>query len=424
MRAVPALPAMRRLATLALCLVLAACGGGGGGGGSNSQQQVHVSLPASPASPSDSNVAAVQVRNGPTSNVNIPYVTVTICRSGAASPGTGCVTIPDVMVDTGSTGLRVFGSFASGLGLPAQTIGSSSAVFECANFLNSNAWGSVKRADVLIGGERASNVPVQLLNAAADASSNAKCSGAPLLTSSTLSANGILGVGVFSYDGQNYFDCTNPGTGCRAIVNPAPSLQVQNPVALLPASAANGVANNNGVVLQLPAVAAGGATSASGYLIMGVNTQSNNQLGAAHIVPTDPIGRFTTVFNGHTLGTSFIDSGSNGLYFDFPTPAALAGTCTTTSTAFYCPASTTNLSATIAPGSSNITVNFSIANADRLFQNNNNFVFNNLGGVLDSTTFDWGLPFFLGRSVYTVMEGSVPNVATGALSRPFYAFTD
>jgi hypothetical protein len=56
-------------------------------------------------------------------------------------------------------------------------------------------------------------------------------------------------------------------------------------------------------------------------------------------------------------------------------------------------------------GAATTVVPFSIANAQTLFSNNGgaNFAFNNLGGP-NPGVFDWGLPFFFGRTVFTGME--------------------
>jgi hypothetical protein len=234
-----------------------------------------------------------------------------------------------------------------------------------------------------------------------------------------LSANGILGVGLFAHDGQTYFDCATPSSACVAAASP--SQQVQNPVVLFGIHSSNGVANNNGVVVQLPSVPASGAPSAQGFLIFGVGTQSNNQLGTAHVVPVNSMGHFTTVYRGVSLPHSIMDSGSNGLYFDDPTPQVLSGTCRRASADFYCPAATRNLNADIAIDFGTASVAFSIANADSLFADGNKFVFNNLGGSLNSSSFDWGLPFFFGRSVYTVIEQH--NVPGTSLNGPLHAFT-
>jgi len=82
----------------------------------------------------------------------------------------------------------------------------------------------------------------------------------------------------------------------------------------------------------------------------------------------------------------------------------LIGNCADPNLGFYCPASTRRLTADIPLDTGTYTVNFSIANADALFANGG-FAFNNLGGGLDPFTFDWGLPFFFGRSVYTAIKG-------------------
>ena len=66
---------------------------------------------------------------------------------------------------------------------------------------------------------------------------------------------------------------------------------------------------------------------------------------------------------------------------------------------------------------------FSIANEQGL--NGTFAAFNNVGGPFGGTcdnvttpcTFDWGLPFFYGRSVFTAVEGTTINGNPG----PFFA---
>jgi hypothetical protein len=158
----------------------------------------------------------------------------------------------------------------------------------------------------------------------------------------------------------------------------------------------------------------------SGSLIFGIDTESNNASGTQTVLTLDPsTGYFTTAYNGTTLGDSFIDSGTNGIFFNDSSIAA----CTNSDfTGFYCPATTLNLSATLT-GENDIstTVDFSIANAQTLATNNPTFAaFSTLGGSYPSspTTFDWGLPFFYGRRVATAIQGYTTSVATG----PYVAF--
>jgi hypothetical protein len=58
-----------------------------------------------------------------------------------------------------------------------------------------------------------------------------------------------------------------------------------------------------------------------------------------------------------------------------------------------------------------------VGNADTLLSNLNNGVANGLAGP-NSGMFDWGLPFFYGRNVYTAIEGA--NTPAGA--GPYWAY--
>lgn len=395
----------------ALAIALTACGGGG----SSSGPVTVAAFPVSLATTNDSNVIPVIVESGPGRNVNMPYVSVTIC-----SPGTNqCQSISNVLLDTGSTGLRLFADqIDAAVVLPAHRIGSSNTISECAQFLSVVAWGQIRQADVVMGGERASGVPIQLMDANF-APLPADCGDAPMVATSTgsrtkaLHANGILGVGLFIHDGQTYFDCPSPDASC--LFSPPASHQVQNPVRAF-------AVNNNGVAIQLPALSPQGVGRAQGYLIFGVGTQSNNQIDKAQVVPVDPrSGYFTTVYKGRTLSNSMIDSGSNGLYFD--DAQAFPATCVKPA-GFYCPDSEQHLSAAITLADSSAQVNFNIANANALFAPGTNLAFNNLGGPAGDTFFDWGLPFFFGRTVYTVIEGQQVSQGTLFQSGPFHAFTN
>ena len=411
---------MENLASIrrvALCLslwalaALTSCGGGK----QNDLPPVLADFPSSAASLEDPNVVAVTVEAGPGKNVNIPYVTVTVCIPGTQT----CKTIDHVLLDTGSSGLRLFASVlnaAEPLTLPPHRIGDSSSISACAQFISTLAWGKVHLADVRIGAEHAANVPIQLMDTDFPDSLTDTCGSNPVITldpaagsnQHRLSANGILGVGIYAHDGQNYFKCTTSRT-CR--IAPTTKEQVQNPVALFPV-------DNNGVVLQLPGIGDEGVTIAKGFLIFGIGTQTNNRLETATVIPLNPRnGNFTTIYKGRRFSNSFIDSGSNG--YLFPDASLTTPTCTV-SPDFYCPATPQSLTATIQlSNKTSIPVNFSIANADTLFSYSR-YAFNNLGASAGSIGFDWGLPFFFGRKVFTAMEGG----AVDGWTVPFYAFTD
>jgi Protein of unknown function (DUF3443) len=349
---------------------------------------------------SGSNVQPITVSGGPTGQyVDGAFTSVTVCTPGTST----CQTIDGVLVDTGSSGLRILSSVLT-IPLTQQHATDGNPVVECLPFLNSYTWGPVQTADVQIAGEKANSLPIQVLSDS-DYPVPTSCSdnGPSADTISSLGANGLLGVGSFAQDcggacvstgasnPERYYEC--PAAGC-SVVGESLAQQVQNPVVLF-------ATDNNGVVLELPA-ASSPAVSISGSLIFGIGTQSNNALNGATIYILDPFGNFATTYNGQSYSGSFLDSGSNGVYFLTSAITGLPG-CG----GFYCPATTQNLSAT-NKGANGVsgTVNFSVGNADDLFNNNPmDAVLGDLAGPGFVTGFDWGLPFFFGRNVFTSIAG-------------------
>ena len=382
------------LAASALCFFELGCGGG----------STHKT---STVPPSGQNVVPVTVDSGPDGNyANGIFVSVTVCVPSSSS----CQTIPNVLVDTGSSGLRLLSS-ALTISLPQQS-GANGPVAECLPFISGFTWGPVQTADIQMGGETASNVPIQVINETTfPVPTGCKNNGSPMDTLQTLGANGLLGVGLAAPDcgslcsqtGSSnpglYYAC--PSSGC-AVSAEAVAQQVQNPVTLFGS-------DSNGVILELPAVNAP-AASLNGSLVFGIGTQSNNALNGATVYTVDNFGNITANYKGQQIN-AFIDSGSNGLFFtDSSIPQC------TQATGFYCPASTLNLSATNkGMNGASGTVNFSVANAETLFKGNN-FVFNDLAGT--GSDFDWGLPFFFGRNVYVAIEGKSTPGGTG----PYWAY--
>ena len=393
-------------------MVVAACGAllfivGCGSSGSS----------PNPIVPSGNNVLAISVNTGPAGNyANGAFASVTVCVPGSST----CQMIDGVLVDTGSSGLRILSS-ALTVSLPQQNASGGNPVVECLPFVNGYTWGPVQTADLQISGEKASSVAIQVLSDT-DFPVPSACAnnGTSMDTLSALGANGILGVGVFAQDcgaacvstgASNpdlYYEC--PASGC-VVVGEGLSQQVQNPVALFST-------DNNGVIIELPAVS-GPETSLSGSLIFGIGTQSNNGLTGATVYTVDANGNFITTYSNQPYNQSFIDSGSNGLYF-LDTGTTGIPVCGD-ATFVYCPSSTQNLSATNAgsTGAPSGTVNFSVANADDLFNNNPNAaVFAQLAGPNSLIGFDWGLPFFFGRNVFTAIEGQSTPGGTG----PYWAY--
>jgi hypothetical protein len=392
------------------------CTGAGGSAAASA------ALSVTPA-PGNGNSTAITVDGGPAGAgaINVPYVNVTVCRPGT----TVCQTIDHVLLDTGSYGLRLLASsLDASLALPAVRAPSGAEAGECGKFISGYTWGAVRRADVKMADEVAPAIPVQVIGdgGASFAATPASCSSAGnnLGSLAALGAKGILGVGLFEHDcgeacarapiGGVYYACSAGGAGagasCAASAMPLAS-QIRNPVAAF-------AVNNNGVLVTLPAVGAAGLTSVGGTLIFGVNTRANNAIAGETVFKTDSSGDFRTTYKGRTYASSFIDSGSNGYFFNDSTIRTCSGGD------FYCPPAPLALSATnsAADGSASGVVNFTVVN---LVQLASTVTAAQVGGTLTGTAtapndyFDWGLPFFYGRRVFVVMEGATVNGQSGPL---------
>jgi hypothetical protein len=410
-----------------LCSVLAACGGGGGGNssaagnatgaaaapaaasGSTKTPATPASSPAAVAQSTTPNVQPIAVTAAPGLTRNMLTTSVTICAPGTSN----CATIDNIQVDTGSQGLRILASaLPASLQLPALPSGTGSAG-ECAVFGGGYTWGAVRSADVRMAGQLAASLPIQLIADPAVPAVPSDCAGTGLAmqTVTTLRGNGILGVGLFAADCGStcnnsaaprwYYSCPASGA-CQASVQPL-AQQVTNPVSAFPL-------DNNGVVIDLPAVAAAGAPSVSGSLIFGIGTQADNTLGGATVLRANTqSGYVTTVSGAQTYSQSYLDSGSNALF--------IANAGLPECGLWYCPATTVSASASIAgtDGTSS-TVAYSVGNSRTLFNSANN-AFDNLAGIT-SNSFGWGLPFFYGRRIYTAIESRLTSAGSG----PYYAF--
>jgi hypothetical protein len=417
---------------------------------SGTSATVTVTLPA--------NVAALNVNLGPNGNYpNGIYTTVTVCEP--SSPTT-CATIPDVLVDTGSVGLRVLSANAYNtttqvgslsLAWPTDTISNVKYnLYDCAEYGDgSYTYGPVVLANVQIGGETATQVPtsaggtagtgipINVILAGGSAPTGAQCTkgGGPSDNSyEVLGANGILGVG------HNPQDCSignvNYCTSSTTEITPYPYIgcptsgsciylevplyyQVWNPVAAFPV-------DNTGVMFSLPSIPAAGQATATGTLTFGINTESNNQITTQTVYELDAYGNFaSSIFNGVTYnstnsGGTFLDSGSNFLYIsDAGTLTSWLGTTVSlcggsTYTDFYCPSSALSVPLKVTgSNSTSSTVTLSLENASTLLGASPSFAaWDDLGiatctaSCTTSTDYwDLGLPFFYGLPIFVGISG-------------------
>jgi Protein of unknown function (DUF3443) len=400
---------------IALCLSALSCGGGGGG---------KLAPPGPPPPPTGNNVVSVIVDEGPlpTTNptVNTLYTTITVCFPGSV---VNCQTIDHIEVDTGSYGLRILAPVMNAtLNLPVQLASSGNSLVECTQFVDGYSWGPVVLADVQIGGESAASLPIQSIGDPRFTTVPADCSttGNAEDTVATFGANGILGIGPFELDcpvcetqviAGTYYSCTS--TTCTGTTVSATS-QVPNPVPKF-------ATDNNGTIIQLPSVANAGAATVTGTLTFGIDTQSNNASGTETVLTVNDFAELTMVFNGINWTQSFIDSGSNGIYF---TDANITACTTMNLTEFYCPGSNLTLPLTIQGANGVMTNNltFLVGNAQTMLSNPaaaNYGVFPLLAGSNSNPqSFDFGLAFFYSRRVATAIEGATTTAGTG----PYIAF--
>ena len=374
--------------------VLYGCGGGGGSSGSVVKPPIAVS-----------NVQPVTIENGSqfvgnnTTLSNILYTSVNVCVHGT----TNCTTIDHVLVDTGSSGLRLLAYniptsiYAT---MPYQTDPLGNTISECAIFADGATWGAVKNVDIQIAGESASNIPVQMIGDITYGGVPTACSSTGLMenNASTLGANGIIGIANYkedcgSYCSQTvgngyYYGCNSSSQTCTQEILSLAN-QVQNPVFSFPV-------DNNGVIVQIDAASQTGQNTGMGQLFFGVGTQSNNQQFGTFYTQNSNYN-ISSTYNGIQQPAIF-DTGSSAYFFYDPNIPLCAN-----GTSFYCPASSLTLNVGIT-GYSGTSSNqsFLLENAETSYTSQGYGVKPGLGvnsGSVGTAMFDFGLPFFFGKSV-------------------------
>ncbi len=391
------------------------------------------STPAITANPpSGANVMPVTVSNCNNSSVNIPFVSVKICAPGSTS---NCQTLNNILLDTGSYGLRVYSGMLNSTllsGLTPVTSGSNT-VAECVGFADGTSlWGSVAQADVVLGdlsgSETAANTSIQLIDS--QYGNPSVCPGAdtdPYVSGFT----GILGVGLFTNDCPSCVSSTAPrhywacsGSSC-ALTTLSAANQVTNPVANL-------TTDDQGISLTFLAVnTSTGSAPVTGYMLLGINSRvtgsgfvSNASTGKT-LYSANANGDFQARYNG-IYYASFIDSGSNGLFFPNNSSIAVCG-AGTPADSFLCPSPSTTISPTFTGCTSGqlassctgnaSTPTFTIYNANSLASTGNS-VFSSIAAPIN-TYFDLGFPFFTGRTVFVGIQG---KTSTGLGTGPYWAF--
>lgn len=346
---------------------------------------------------------------------NIPWVSVTICVPGT----TNCQTVDNIILDSGSTGLRIFSSALTVTGFPGEQSGGN-PMAECATFGSAITWGSVVTASVTLGGESPVTVPIQLIDASFGTASPPAPCGFPTASPGQLNGNGILGIMSTQFDSayDEYFTCQ--GGTCSFLSAPG-GLSVQNPVYLLPQ-------DNNGVIVYLDPIPDGGASEGVGAVVLGVDTEANNDpnfisSGDAYHCVESSSSAFFTNYKGQQIWQSIADTGSNMLFFQDSSLPQCALTLFTTG---YCPNPEVNLTASVHGNTGTPqALSFTVGNGAALYDSGNS-AFDDLAAPLEITggiDFDWGLPFFFGRSVFITYGSSSSTVCgSGGITANMWGF--
>jgi hypothetical protein len=331
------------------------------------------------------------------------------------------------------------------LAADAQRLTPAGTAVECYPFVLGGVWGPLAKADLHMGGETATAIPIQVIDDTAstelpvpdDCVAASGGSSYVFSSAASLQAKGILGIGMMPFDcgltcatgnyagfHVQYYVCPDLVTAhCQAAAIPVVQ-QTQNPVAHFVPDDGNPQPDNNGTIISLPALPNLGAGVARGRLVFGIGTRNNNQVSPdvkmlmVDANPSSPSYLYFTTSIGSTIyPDSHIDSGSNAYFFNDPSISqnCKSSSASGTKSGWYCPAGTLSVPRTAGLTDSmgnSATVDFSIADSDLLFSGSST-AFNNLGGAISQApqTFVWGLSFFFGRSVYTSIWGQAlsPN---------------
>lgn len=354
----------------------------------------------------------------PLSSFNRMTVSVNVCVPNTSQ----CVTIDNVMIDTGSTGLRLQEAAliaAHAPLLPVKYYTPGKALAECLRFASGNAWGLERTADVTIGNAHASSLPIQVISTG----SALQPSTCPSVTGAA-TANGTLGIGVLNTDcwstckypvdighGVLHWQFYSCGAKLCDPISEAVSTanQLPNPVTQLDGG------KYNGIVIDLPSIPGGQADQVSGTLTFGANLDSDSRMIDPDIVPLNADTTLTTTYNGTVWdGKTIFDSGTPALQI----PTDEFATCSPSSTRF-CVDPAVSRTATIS-GTDGVphTVNFMVG----MYPTSGVSSVAASYGNKTNPGVTWGAPFFFGRRVAVVLSGqAMPGTS---LTGPLYAWQE
>ena len=260
------------------------------------------------------NIVPIEVRQVTPTQYNKLFVDVTVCNAARQ-----CRTVPDVLVDTGSTGLRLLRGALDGLDLAPVKDPRGRALGNWSSFGSGDLWGTMHVAQVRIGGvstARPISVEIYDLPGRRDKLPDGYAEVDARATIVRM-GNGILGISPHRHVTKGYYakgtEARAPGGSRWVAVQVDASRQLSNPIADFPAP------YDNGSVIRLPEVDwTAGAKRVQGWLGLGIGaaTEALFPHGArvvSHELDAD--GLFPAAVGTRRFDV-LVDSGTNALALD------------------------------------------------------------------------------------------------------------
>lgn len=376
-------------------------------------------------------------------SANIPQISLTICVPGTST----CQTIDHILVDTGSTGLFLFSKQTQGVldlaatPLPQAKDSNGNLLYDCMAYGGNSNAGGTYIADVYLNGSHyatqqtigvfgtVENQASQLcsFNKNANQTINDYVLSNPQTQQVGLGFNGILGVGALkpSIDDSSTLSC-NSQFQCTPFnwYNGTNLHGYSNILAQL-----NNDSNGFGLSIPSPSINVNGGFNGQalqGQLILGINTQTDNQVSVAQKIMTLIQPSSLTVIPSGFLNASLeqstaqvlVDSGTNGILISSTFASYFAGLGIT-------PTQPSNAISALQVASSTQQQTFSLTLTDAA-QNTStqslslttNTVINPLwqSGVIPDFGFFFtnsntaqniilGIPFFMGKTIWFLEAG-------------------
>ena len=260
------------------------------------------------------NIVPIEVRQFKAGQINTIFVEVTVCNAASS-----CRTVPNVVVDTGSAGLRLYRGALDGLELEAVSAADGRPLSNWTNFGTRSLWGTIHSAQVGIGRVTTTQpIPIELYDMP---SAGDRLPKAYLRVDSRdwfgRTANGVLGISPWRHHAEGYYVDRHWGGSqskpdWREVSVDTPR-QLANPMAYFPEP------YNNGSVIQMfDAEPAAAYPKLRGWLGLGVGLRTYGLFpGEARVIAQElDEQRRIPLLIGERRFDVLIDSGTNMLALD------------------------------------------------------------------------------------------------------------